>query len=462
MSPLPAAGARRRAGPAAGGLLAARLATRETLRTPPTARGRGRARSSPRGIGRVRRTAAVVHWRSPASPRRSARCVVPGTVGSADRRHLRVPAGRRRRPRRAGRWSPGCSAARTGVRHGGPATRLALANTRGFSRRLTTVVVPLALVLGGRHRADHRRRHGRHGRRPAAGRRAARRPGRHRRGPGRRRRSPLSPPHPASRSRPRWPACPPRCAPTTRAAWLDSLAWESTPGARAARRRRRPAPSTPRCVDGDLADLDRAGHHRDQHATPASTPARGSANGSRVRWDGGDRHPGRRWWRSTTAGLGFGGYLVGEATPAAHGVDVARRHRPAAHQRPRRRAPRSPTSASASPTSRSTSRPRPPPAGGARDLSTVLLLLLLVFVGRGGRQHAGADDRRAPRGAAAARAHRRHPPPAGDDGRRRGAAHRPGGLAGRHRDRRPGGHRRQRRAARRRRTAARPSRRTPR
>ncbi|WP_104108297.1 ABC transporter permease [Nocardioides sp. 616] len=124
-------------------LLAARLATRETLRIPPTTAVR-QSVVEPAGIGPVRRISAlalaVCGLVAAFSP-----LVVPGTIGSAaaaTSAFLLVAA--------AALAGPLLVAWVLGATHrvpGGPATTLALANTRGFSRRLTTAVVPLALVL---------------------------------------------------------------------------------------------------------------------------------------------------------------------------------------------------------------------------------------------------------------------------------------------------------------------------
>lgn len=125
-------------------LLAARLAARATLRTPPTT-AVAQSLVEPSGIGRVRLVSALlvasIGLATAFSP-----LVVPGALGAATAAvsaFLLIGA--------AALAGPALVAAtldRLGTRRGGPATRLALANTRGFSRRLTTVVVPLALALG--------------------------------------------------------------------------------------------------------------------------------------------------------------------------------------------------------------------------------------------------------------------------------------------------------------------------
>lgn len=124
--------------------LAARLATRGTLRTSPTA-AVAQSVVEPAGIGPVRRTSALVvaglGLAAAFSP-----LFVPGTMGAAlaaVSAFLLIGA--------AALAGPVLVAWLVRVLSrlpGGPATQLALANTRGFSRRLTLVVVPLALALG--------------------------------------------------------------------------------------------------------------------------------------------------------------------------------------------------------------------------------------------------------------------------------------------------------------------------
>lgn len=125
-------------------LLAARLATRPTLRTAPTT-AVAQSLVEPVGIGRSRRVSAQVvagvGLVSAFSP-----LVVPGALGaatSAISAFLLIGA-----VALAGPALVAWVLERTGTAHGSPSVRLALANTRGFSRRLTTVVVPLALALG--------------------------------------------------------------------------------------------------------------------------------------------------------------------------------------------------------------------------------------------------------------------------------------------------------------------------
>ncbi|GAA4699198.1 FtsX-like permease family protein [Nocardioides conyzicola] len=127
-------------------LLAGRLATRETLRQPPTAAVRDSGVEQ-REVGRVRRTLATVlaavGLLAAGSP-----LVVPGTVGSASAATsalLLVAAAALAGPLLV-TWLLDRTGALSGrVRR--PAARLALANSRGFSRRLATVVVPLAVMV---------------------------------------------------------------------------------------------------------------------------------------------------------------------------------------------------------------------------------------------------------------------------------------------------------------------------
>ncbi|QCX28165.1 FtsX-like permease family protein [Nocardioides jishulii] len=125
-------------------LLAARLATRATLRQAPTT-AVAQSLVEPLDIGRTRKLSAAVvaglGLVTAFSP-----VVVPGTLGaatSAVSAFLLIGA-----VALAGPALVAWVLERTGTAHGTPAVRLALANTRGFSRRLTTVVVPLALALG--------------------------------------------------------------------------------------------------------------------------------------------------------------------------------------------------------------------------------------------------------------------------------------------------------------------------
>jgi putative ABC transport system permease protein len=127
-------------------LLAGRLAARETVRAAPTAAiADSAAETTP--IGGVRRKGAVVTALAGLAAAGTP-LVVPGTVGAASAASsalLLITAAALAGPvlvewtfRRAGQAVPG---------RAGAATRLALRNLGGFSRRLTTVVVPLALVL---------------------------------------------------------------------------------------------------------------------------------------------------------------------------------------------------------------------------------------------------------------------------------------------------------------------------
>lgn len=127
-------------------LLAARLAARETLRMAPTAAVRESTVEKP-GIGRGRRITAAVLAAAGLSTAFSS-IVVPGTVGAAvaaTSAFLLVGAAALAGPllvtHLLGRSSS--LIARTG----GVSTAMALANTRGFARRLTTAIVPLALAL---------------------------------------------------------------------------------------------------------------------------------------------------------------------------------------------------------------------------------------------------------------------------------------------------------------------------
>lgn len=141
LSPVPVLGAVALLVPLA--VLAARLAARETLRLPPTAAVRSTAVEEP-SIGAVRRALALGTAAVGLLTAGSA-LVVPGTVGSAGAATsglLLVGAAALGGPVLVtwalGRRTPG---PRT------PSVRLALANSRGFSRRLSTVVVPLAAAL---------------------------------------------------------------------------------------------------------------------------------------------------------------------------------------------------------------------------------------------------------------------------------------------------------------------------
>ncbi|WP_205473341.1 FtsX-like permease family protein [Nocardioides sp. SYSU D00038] len=144
ISPLPALGAVALLLPTA--LLAGRLAARETLRSSPTEAVRDSAHEAP-GIGGVRRwlavAGAVAGLAAAFSP-----LVVPGTIGAASAAtsaFLLVAAACLAGPLLVAATF-GRASRLPGARTGAP-TRLALHNLRGYSRRLTTVVVPLALAL---------------------------------------------------------------------------------------------------------------------------------------------------------------------------------------------------------------------------------------------------------------------------------------------------------------------------
>lgn len=144
LSPLPAVGALLLLLPTA--LLAARLAAREVTRTSPTAAVRGASAESS-GLSRARRTGAATLLVSgllvAGTP-----FVAPGTLGSATgatSAFLLISAAALAGPAIVG------AVARRAVRamrsSGSAATVLALVNSRGFSRRLTAAIIPLALFL---------------------------------------------------------------------------------------------------------------------------------------------------------------------------------------------------------------------------------------------------------------------------------------------------------------------------
>lgn len=144
LSPLPALAAVAVLLPSA--LLAGRLAARETLRTAPTEALRASA-VEPAGIGPVRRGLALATGAAGLVAAFSP-LVVPGTIGGATAATsalLLVGAAALAGPLLVGR-AFGRAADLPGARTGA-ATLLALLNVRGFSRRLTAVVVPLALAL---------------------------------------------------------------------------------------------------------------------------------------------------------------------------------------------------------------------------------------------------------------------------------------------------------------------------
>ncbi|MFB9315812.1 FtsX-like permease family protein [Nocardioides plantarum] len=144
LSPLPVVGAVLLVVPTA--LVASRLASRETVRAAPTAAiAESAAERTP--VGAVRRVAAgltaLAGLAAAGTP-----LVVPGTAGgalAATSAFLLIGAAALAGPVLV-EWTF-TRAARAVPRRTGAPTRLALGNLRGFSRRLTTVVVPLALVL---------------------------------------------------------------------------------------------------------------------------------------------------------------------------------------------------------------------------------------------------------------------------------------------------------------------------
>lgn len=144
LSPLPALGALVLIVPVA--LLAGRLAVRRSLLVPPTTAVR-LAAVEPDEIGQVRKVSAVLLAISGLSVAGSP-VLVPGTFGAASAAIsalLLIGAAAA-----AGPWLVHAAFARLApLSDTGPhaATRLALGNIVGFSRRLTAVVVPLALVV---------------------------------------------------------------------------------------------------------------------------------------------------------------------------------------------------------------------------------------------------------------------------------------------------------------------------
>jgi putative ABC transport system permease protein len=127
-------------------LVASRLAARETVRVPATAAIRDSATETA-PVGTVRRVsaaiAAVAGLVMAFTP-----LVMPGTAGSAlaaSSAFLLIGAAALAGPILV-EWAFGRTA-ELGAGVAGAPARLALGNLRGFSRRLTTVVVPLALLL---------------------------------------------------------------------------------------------------------------------------------------------------------------------------------------------------------------------------------------------------------------------------------------------------------------------------
>ncbi|MET0448844.1 MAG: FtsX-like permease family protein, partial [Aeromicrobium sp.] len=127
-------------------LVASRLAARETVRVAPTTAIRESSVEATR-VGAVRRIAAIVTAVS-GLVMAFTPLVLPGTAGSAlaaSSAFLLIGSAALAGPLLV-EWSFG-RAAHLGAGRGGAPTRLAMGNLRGFSRRLTTVVVPLALLL---------------------------------------------------------------------------------------------------------------------------------------------------------------------------------------------------------------------------------------------------------------------------------------------------------------------------
>jgi putative ABC transport system permease protein len=144
LSPLPVVAAVALLVPTA--MLAGRLATRETLRTPPTEAVRGSAVESP-GIGWKRGGFALVTLVAGLAIAFTP-LWTPGTLGGETAglsAFFLIGAVALAGPLLVARTF-GRTVLLAGARTGAP-TRLALHNVRGFSRRLTTVIVPLALAL---------------------------------------------------------------------------------------------------------------------------------------------------------------------------------------------------------------------------------------------------------------------------------------------------------------------------
>lgn len=127
-------------------LVASRLAARETVRVAPTTAIRESSVETTR-VGPVRRIAAVVTAVAGLAMAFTP-LVLAGTAGSAlaaSSAFLLIGSAALAGPLLV-EWSFG-RAAHVGAGRGGAPTRLAIGNLRGFSRRLTAVVVPLALLL---------------------------------------------------------------------------------------------------------------------------------------------------------------------------------------------------------------------------------------------------------------------------------------------------------------------------
>ncbi len=293
--------------------LAARVATRQTLRTPPTA-AVAQSVVEPIGIGRVRRVSAVALGVAGLVAAFSP-LVVPGTLGSASAAtsaFLLIGAAAL-----AGPVLVGWLMDRVAGLGNGPARRLALANSRGFSRRLTAVVVPLALALGvGTVQATvndtvavaaaQQLEDGLRADAVVTG-------------------DLDDATLQALRSDPDVSAMgvlatvPADVRTDDELTWLAALAWEpmqmlALPAGGA------DGMLDPKVVDGDLAALDQP------DTVSISSDARfetgkGLGDEIAIRWSGSEVV------HATVVavhdrGLGFGNYLVGQGTPAAHGVDV--------------------------------------------------------------------------------------------------------------------------------------------
>jgi putative ABC transport system permease protein len=144
LSPLPVLAAIALLVPTA--LLAGRLAARETVRISPTEAVRQSAVEASQ-LGRPRRIAAAVIALAGLATAFTP-LVVPGTIGSASAAtsaFLLIGAVALAGPLLVARTFD--HTARLRRPSTGAASRLALANVRGFSRRLTTIIVPLALVV---------------------------------------------------------------------------------------------------------------------------------------------------------------------------------------------------------------------------------------------------------------------------------------------------------------------------
>ena len=127
-------------------LLAGRMATRETLRIPPVEAVRASAVEP--GIGPVRRVAGRARRASPGwpPPGHPCSCQEPsGAPRAAMSAFLLVGAVALAGPALV-RWAFGRTSLPSRTGWGAP-TGLALQNVRGYSRRLTGVVVPLAIAL---------------------------------------------------------------------------------------------------------------------------------------------------------------------------------------------------------------------------------------------------------------------------------------------------------------------------